>query len=89
MFLKSLMNIVQTAVRMFSSFNSYYLTTDNHYIIEAKTPETEGKLVVQFEGSAGMYPVSFSADTPLDMIRDDREKPKHLQENKEILGGMF
>ena len=37
---------------------------DNHYIIEAKTPETEGHLVIQLEGTA-------------DMIKDDRVRSKN------------
>jgi uncharacterized CHY-type Zn-finger protein len=37
---------------------------DNHFLIEAKTPETEGKLVVELEGSQ-------------QMLRDDREKQKN------------
>ena len=26
---------------------------DNHYVVEAKTPETEGKMVIEFKGQKG------------------------------------
>lgn len=38
--------------------------SDNHFVIDAKTPESEGKLVIGFEGT-------------MDMIRDERMRGKH------------
>eukprot|EP01112_Ceratiomyxa_fruticulosa_P022190 TRINITY_DN8057_c0_g1_i1.p1 TRINITY_DN8057_c0_g1~~TRINITY_DN8057_c0_g1_i1.p1 ORF type:complete len:119 (-),score=18.26 TRINITY_DN8057_c0_g1_i1:141-497(-) len=48
----------------FEESDEYCPSCDNHFYIEAKTPETEGQLVIQLEGSA-------------DMIRDSRQKQKH------------
>jgi hypothetical protein len=28
--------------------------SDNHFVIEAKTPETDGKLVIELEGTSGI-----------------------------------
>lgn len=39
------------------------VNTDNHYVVEAKTPENKGALMIQLEGTT-------------DMIRDDRMKSK-------------
>ena len=41
---------------------------DNHYVIEAKTPETEGKLVLNFKMEAGHEHK---------MVKDDREKERN------------
>eukprot|EP00696_Hemimastix_kukwesjijk_P006618 gnl/Hemi2/18363_TR6094_c0_g1_i1.p1 gnl/Hemi2/18363_TR6094_c0_g1~~gnl/Hemi2/18363_TR6094_c0_g1_i1.p1 ORF type:complete len:111 (-),score=39.87 gnl/Hemi2/18363_TR6094_c0_g1_i1:163-495(-) len=40
--------------------DEYCPNCDNHYVIEAKTPESTGTLVVEYEGTA-------------DMIRDERQ----------------
>jgi len=57
----------------FEEADEYCPRCDNHYLIDAKTPETQGKFVVGFEGSSEQ------------LIRDEREKPRHLQQNEEIL----
>jgi hypothetical protein len=31
-----------------------FIVSDNHFVIEAKTPETEGKLVTELEGTSGI-----------------------------------
>jgi hypothetical protein len=41
----------------------FFLQIDNHYVIEAKTPESQGRFVIELEGSS-------------DMVRDDRVKSK-------------
>jgi len=43
--------------------DEYCPRCDNHFVIAAKTPETEGKLIIELEGSA-------------DMVRDERMKSK-------------
>jgi len=40
---------------------------DNHYMIEAKTPETEGQLVIEFEQEKGHENK---------VMRDDRERQR-------------
>ncbi len=42
-------------VSEFEEADEYCPGCDNHYIIPAKTAETEGKLVVSLEGSDDMY----------------------------------
>jgi len=56
----------------FEEADEYCPRCDNHYLIDAKTPETEGKFVVGFEGGEHL-------------VRDDREKARHIQQNEEIL----
>ena len=40
---------------------------DNHYVIEAKTPQTEGKMIIEFQTQKGHENKVF---------KDDREKQK-------------
>jgi len=42
---------------------------DNHYVIEAETPEDKGKLVIEFEQERGFEHK---------MFKDEREKEKSL-----------
>ena len=44
----------------------FLYSCDNHYVIEAKTPETEGKLVIEFKNEKG--------HENRGLFRDDREK---------------
>jgi hypothetical protein len=30
-------------------------SSDNHFVIDAKTPETEGKLIIELEGTSGSF----------------------------------
>ena len=45
--------------------NSNFYSCNNHYVIQAKTPETEGKMVIEFKGQKGHENKMFI---------DDREK---------------
>ena len=45
------------------------LRCDNHYVIEAETPEDKGKLVIEFEQERGFEHK---------MFKDEREKEKGL-----------
>ena len=47
---------------------SYIFSCDNHYVIEAKTPETEGKMVIEYKGKKGHEAKG--------MFKDDREKDR-------------
>ena len=49
-------------------FNNNIFSCDNHYVIEAKTPETEGKLVIEFKNEKGQEHRG--------MFKDDREKDR-------------
>lgn len=51
----------------FEEADEYCPHCDNHFIIEAKTPETEGKLVLGFDMKAGHEHK---------MVKDDREKDR-------------
>lgn len=51
----------------FEEADEYCPHCDNHYIIEAKTPETEGKMVIEFEQEKGHENK---------MFKDDREKQR-------------
>ena len=51
----------------FEEADEYCPHCDNHYIIEAKTPETEGKMVIEFETEKGHENK---------MFKDDREKER-------------
>ena len=59
--------------------NIYYsnqvYSCDNHYVIEAKTRETEGKMVVEFKTEAGHENKLF---------KDDREKERGRVLQKDI-----
>lgn len=65
--LMRLMNSVQDVVRLTLIVVLRILITksssDNHYVIEAKTPESGRTLMIGFEGTN-------------DMVRDEREKQK-------------
>ena len=54
-------------VSEFEEADEYCPHCDNHYIIEAKTPETEGKLVVEVEQMAGHEHK---------MFKDERERQR-------------
>jgi hypothetical protein len=43
---------------------NFHITTDNHYVLDAKTPENQGTLMIGFEGT-------------MDMVRDERMKAKN------------
>ena len=51
----------------FEEADEYCPHCDNHYVIEAKTPETEGKLVIQVEQMKGHENK---------MFKDEREKQR-------------
>ena len=55
-------------VSEFEEADEYCPNCDNHYIIEAKTPETEGKLVIEFEQEKGHEQK---------VMKDDREKQRN------------
>ena len=55
-------------VEEFEEADEYCPHCDNHFMIEAKTPETEGKLVLQFEAEKGHEHK---------MFKDDREKDRN------------
>lgn len=57
-------------VSEFEEADEYCPNCDNHYIIEAKTPETEGKLVIEFEQEKGHEQK---------VMKDDREKDRKRQ----------
>lgn len=59
----SLVSSVRRRCSAFEESDEYCPKCDNHYIIPAKTPETEGQMMITIEGSA-------------DMIRDDRQKTR-------------
>ena len=46
-----------------------FFRCDNHYVIEAETPEDKGKLVIEFEQERGFEHK---------MFKDEREKEKSL-----------
>jgi hypothetical protein len=46
---------------------------DNHYVIEAATPESKGRLVIEFEQEKGFEHK---------MFKDDREKDRDLSLNQ-------
>ena len=54
-------------VSEFEEADEYCPHCDNHYIIEAKTPETEGRLVVEVEQMKGHEHK---------MLKDEREKER-------------
>ena len=57
-------------VAEFEEADEYCPHCDNHYIIEAKTPQTEGKLKIEFEMEEGHEQK---------MFKDDREKERKRQ----------
>ena len=64
------------AVEEFEEADEYCPHCDNHFIIEAKTPETEGKLVVQVEQMKGHENRMFVDD------REKRRAPTLQEETK-------
>ena len=56
-------------VSEFEEADEYCPHCDNHFIIEAKTPETEGKLVIEVEQEKGHENK---------MFKDEREKKRCL-----------
>jgi len=54
----------------FEEADEYCPHCDNHFIIEAKTPSTEGKLVFEFEHEEGHQNK---------IMKDDREKDRGRQ----------
>ena len=54
----------------FEEADEYCPNCDNHFIIEAKTPETEGKLVIEFENEKGHE---------MNVMKDDRQKDRKRQ----------
>merc|ERR1719446_1522857 len=61
-------------VEEFEEADEYCPHCDNHFMIEAKTPETEGKLMIEFKAEKGHEHK---------VMKDDREKErgKVLQDN--------
>ena len=57
-------------VSEFEDADEYCPHCDNHYILEAKTPESSGKLVIEFEQEKGHENK---------MFKDDREKQRSKQ----------
>ena len=49
-------------------FNNIFFSCDNHYVIAAKTPETEGKLIIEFKNEKG--------HENRGLFKDDREKDR-------------
>lgn len=54
-------------VNEFEEADEYCPHCDNHFIIEAKTPQTEGKMVIEFEQERGHENK---------MFKDEREKQR-------------
>jgi len=61
---KKCKKVFRKDVREMENSDEYCPGCDNHFVIEAKTRESEGKLVIGFEGT-------------MDMIVDERAKSKH------------
>eukprot|EP01110_Echinostelium_bisporum_P009964 TRINITY_DN34615_c0_g1_i1.p1 TRINITY_DN34615_c0_g1~~TRINITY_DN34615_c0_g1_i1.p1 ORF type:complete len:108 (-),score=25.90 TRINITY_DN34615_c0_g1_i1:76-399(-) len=57
---KKCKKVFRKNVEEFEDSDEYCPGCDNHFMIEAKTPETQGKYIIQLEGTA-------------DMIRDERQ----------------
>ena len=64
------MSIAHSKYKYKPPFNNFFLdnSCDNHYVIEAKTPETEGKLVIEFRNEKG--------HENRGLFKDDREKER-------------
>jgi len=60
---KKCKKIFRKDMERFEEADEYCPGCDNHFYVVAKTPQTEGKLVIELEGNA-------------DLIRDDRVKSK-------------
>ena len=58
----------------FEESDEYCPGCDNHFIIDAKTPDDNKQLMIEIEGEHGV-------------VRDEREKPRHVEQNMEILKG--
>merc|ERR1719272_1777390 len=57
-------------VTEFEDADEYCPNCDNHYIIEAKTPHTEGRMVIEFENEKGHEQ---------NIMKDDRQKGRARQ----------
>ncbi|PRP78753.1 hypothetical protein PROFUN_00926 [Planoprotostelium fungivorum] len=69
---KKCKKVFRKDVGQFEESDEYCPNCDNHFIIEAKEPEGP-KMMLQFEGATQ------------DMLRDERERPRHQQQNAEIM----
>ena len=67
---KKCKKVFRKDVSEFEEADEHCPRCDNHYMIEAKTPDTEGKLVLEFEQKRGHENK---------MFKDDREKDRQLQ----------
>ena len=67
---KKPMSIAHSKYKYSPSYNNFfqYNSCDNHYVIAAKTPETEGKLVIEFKNEKG--------HENRGLFKDDREKDR-------------
>eukprot|EP01113_Clastostelium_recurvatum_P034671 TRINITY_DN4730_c0_g1_i2.p1 TRINITY_DN4730_c0_g1~~TRINITY_DN4730_c0_g1_i2.p1 ORF type:complete len:127 (-),score=16.53 TRINITY_DN4730_c0_g1_i2:20-370(-) len=61
---KKCKKVFRKDMSLYEEADEYCPGCDNHYVIEAKTPESQGQFMISLEGSA-------------DMIRDHREKQKN------------
>ena len=66
---KKCKKVFRKAVEEFEEADEYCPYCDNHFIIEAKTPETEGHLQITFEMEAGHENK---------VMKDEREKDRKL-----------
>ena len=62
---KKCKNTFRKDVSEFEEADEYFPHCDNHFVIEAKTPDQNGKLVIEFEQEKGHENK---------MFKDDREK---------------
>lgn len=58
----------------FDESDEYCPNCDNHYVIDAKTPESEGQFMIMVEGDAAM-------------VRDDRVRTQHQGSHHAFLAG--
>ena len=63
-----LMSIAHSKYYFWTISNFIIYSCDNCYVIEAKTPETEGKLVIEFKNEKG--------HENRGLFKDDREKDR-------------
>ena len=76
---KKCKKVFRKDVSEFEEADEHCPRCDNHYMIEAKTPETQGKLVIEFETEAGH---------DHKMFKDDREKERNRVIDADVdLGG--
>merc|ERR1712227_722381 len=62
-------------IEEFEEADEYYPHCDNHWMIEAKTPEMKGKFVIGFQMEKGHEHK---------MVKDDREKDRKIVLQKDI-----